>query len=200
MQHPLHHHAHHHVHHKAHARVHHHKKLCPPDSKAKHIKHVRHVKPHKLALTPVEKNVVLDQPGTLQPPPQQFVAPPPVAAPPPVVDPCATGHCAPSCETNTPLDIKGPCGDPGTSCVERISFNEDGVATKAVLEAQTSNAHSPYFEVEAPKGTQVTGWDKAARNVVLVSNEDTDDIKVSLVVPLVKHVAAALAAPVLAQS
>jgi hypothetical protein len=75
-------------------------------------------------------------------------------------------------------DIKGPCAAPGAACVERVSFNSDGDATRVVLEpgAQSAGAH---FENAAGAATNAD----YRQGTVVAANEDSDESPVSLVVP-----------------
>jgi hypothetical protein len=68
-------------------------------------------------------------------------------------------------------------------CVERVSFNDDGDATKVVLEPRTSNRTGAYFEATPHRNNNMTSWNKATRAVTFASNNDSNTSKVSLVVP-----------------
>lgn len=193
---PVHHVAHHVTHHhhhrvvpcvKEHVAVHH-------VAKARHLKHVIHT---KTAPQVVEKYFIIREASP--PPPQtplviinQSVLPQPVVSPPvPVqplhIDPCATGNCEAPCDTISQLNVKGPCADPNMPCVERVSFNESGEATKVVLEPRAAHAASRYAEVvnhQVAAGT--TNWGKGASG----PEHDPGAYKVSVIMPFVNNAAA----------
>jgi len=166
------------VHHVVHHRVPHNPCKAPKVTHKHIVKHVHHRKP-------VEEITIIKQPVQPLPlplPPPQVIMPTPVAPPPIPIDPCETGLCAPHCNTSQ-LDIKGPCADPHTPCVEKISFNEKGEATSAILEPRAGNTHGPYFEIETPTGTKIASWGSAAKDVVLSANAVEGASKVALVMP-----------------
>jgi hypothetical protein len=53
----------------------------------------------------------------------------------------------------TVLNIQGPCANPNVNCVEHIAFNDEGEATNAVLEPQST--------------LRDAGWTRAAQDVAL---------------------------------
>jgi hypothetical protein len=73
-----------------------------------------------------------------EPPPMIATVPIYVEMPPPPplvhIDPCDYGNCAPPCATDAPqamqypIDVRGPCAQPGVTCVENLSFNDQGDA------------------------------------------------------------------------
>ncbi|NTU77393.1 MAG: hypothetical protein HGA90_06230, partial [Alphaproteobacteria bacterium] len=64
-------------------------------------------------------------------------------------------------------------------------YNDMGEATRAVLEPRTVDVPGPYIEVETPKVTKITNWNKAAQGTVLVAKATEGTAKVALVVPFV---------------
>lgn len=110
--------------------------------------------------------------------------------PPQPVDPCVWGECAPRCDNANMLYIKGPCGDPDTPCAERISFNEDGEATKAVLEPAPFRANKPYYEITRG-GASSGGYASKAVDLNYepgrYASNDSGEARVSLVVPITNN-------------
>jgi hypothetical protein len=161
-----------------------HCKPCETAAKHKPVKHVRHVKPIKHVKPHVVPKPPLPLPERViiqQPPPQPL---PPL----PVVDPCDGGLCGEPCEPHAQIDLQGPCADPLTPCVQRVSFNEEGIATKVVLEPQMIQQQGPYFEIHRVPEARMAGWNEASRNITTASNTVSDTTEVSLVVPFVKPV------------
>ena len=163
-----------HPHHHAHHHHRHH-----------YVRHAHHHHAHPAK--PLEPSVVVMPQEPLQAPyhPPLLVEIPldgPVQTVQPTVtmphSPCASGNCAPSCDQQTQIDLRGPCADPGMSCVERVSFNDQGDATRVVLEPHANGVHAPQFERMADNNARYH-----AQTVVADADAGDGDAKVSLVMP-----------------
>jgi hypothetical protein len=107
-------------------------KMCYP------VKHIKHPKRKRAKRVKSKIEFIIRATPPVIPPP-----------PPPPIDPCLTGHCAPDpCHGSLLKTIKGPCADPRTPCVERVTFNDKGQAIRVVLEPQAVPASKPYFEYQ----------------------------------------------------
>ena len=161
---------------------------CRHIAKVKHVRHIKHAKHivHAKPVMPMIEKAPLPLPPPPPTPPQVVpIAWPLHIAPPPPVDPCTTGLCGAPCDQSSQIFIKGPCGDPTTPCVERVSFNEHGDATKVVLEPRLGSETKSHFEVRSHPVAESPYWHKAAQDVSVNSHAESGEAKVSLVLPFV---------------
>ncbi len=169
-------------------------KAHQPDP-ARKVAKVRHIKKLKPAIKLDDKYIVLDKPKYLTPPPHAIkpqLQPPPQVITPPPVDPCAVPPCAPSCN-NVQIDIKGPCADPSTPCVQNVHFDASGKPTKVVLESRNMHATEPYYEISTPKGVTAVNWRRAGDSIAEAIRDQGKGAKVSLLFPIANNATLALA-------
>lgn len=184
---------------------------CRHVASAKHIHHGHHHHRHydHLAHAPKLPSVEVFaafEPVVIVPPPPPIAVVPihwsPPPAPPPLVaeDPCQVGDCAP-CGSPPPsyanqVNLQGPCASSDVQCVERVSFNDRGEATGAVLEPQTVPIAGAHFETQrvsenSASGNAASDWGRNARTMAQTQSVDypsqddsgSDNARVSLVVP-----------------
>ena len=141
---------------------------------------VRHVRPHT---TPsIELAFEPNQPLTLAAAAYHL----PTSAnhavtPPPAIDP------------NQPA-LKGPCAEPGAVCAERVIFDDDGNATKVVLDVRPDHQTGAHFVMESNSTAAADTWNGAAQDATSAPGQD-DTVKISLIVPFATHQAAPLPGP-----
>ncbi|MDD4617032.1 MAG: hypothetical protein PHW76_07990 [Alphaproteobacteria bacterium] len=185
--------------------------LCYPEKHVKHVKHIKHLKAKEPTEIIIRRTII---PAPIPVPPPEAVTPqgvpmhsfapieipprgemparemPPMREPPPRgFNPCETGMCGDEpCYDSGAINLKGPCADPRMPCVERVSFNEDGEATKAVLEPASNWISRPYYEMErSPEEMRRTNWNTREQGNFIPARGSEGTGQLSLVVPVVNN-------------
>jgi hypothetical protein len=122
--------------------------------------------------------------GPQHAPPPAFREMPPIER----YNPCEDGECGNEpCYDSSALDIKGPCSDPNTQCVARVSYNDDGEATRAVLEPHAFKTARPYFEItHSPEDLRIANWNNETQGTLIAGNGGRPG-ELSLVVPVLNN-------------
>ncbi len=186
--------------------------LCYPAKHVKHVKHLKHLKPPKEPAEIIIRRTIvpaqlppIPPPQTVMPPPgmpPQYFAPlePPSGPPPempvrPMFNPCETGECGGEpCYDSEAINLQGPCSDPSMPCVERVSFNDEGLATRAVLEPADRQVTHPYYEFRRdPEDMRLANWNVKEQGNLIPARGTENAGELSLVMPLANNKTLALA-------